>query len=135
MTGELCNGFTASTSGVSYNTVWGKFRAYQVSSTDAFGQIMGLGNTIEVPYVDGISITYGAVMAKSILPRKYPRMKYFILWDEILLQNFILGLFFAAKFHPRINFCCQKTSHTAKNHPSHRYCRTNFSCKILSYVM
>ena len=28
---------------------------------------------------------------KSILPKKYPRMKYFILWDEILLLNMILG--------------------------------------------
>ncbi|KAL5505677.1 hypothetical protein EMCRGX_G007143 [Ephydatia muelleri] len=41
-TGESCNGFTVPTSpGVSYKTVCGRFRGYQVGSPDAFGQFSG----------------------------------------------------------------------------------------------
>ena len=58
-TGISCNGFTVPTSGVSYKTVCGRFRGYQIDSTDAFAQCAKLG-TIEDPYVDGISITFGA---------------------------------------------------------------------------
>ena len=57
-TGASCNGFTVPASGVSYKTVCGRFRGYQVGSPDAFGQYSGPAN-IDGTYVDGISITYG----------------------------------------------------------------------------
>ena len=59
-TGASCNGFTVPTSEASYQTVCGRFRGYQIATTDAFWQYSNLGNTIDDPYVDGISITYRA---------------------------------------------------------------------------
>ena len=59
-TEKSCNGFTIATSGVSYKTVCGRFRGYQIASPDAFGQYEKMGNSLDDPYVDGISITYGA---------------------------------------------------------------------------
>ena len=58
-TGASCNGFTVPASGVSYKTVCGRFRGYQIASTDCFAELAGQ-SSIEGPYVDGISITYGA---------------------------------------------------------------------------
>eukprot|EP00731_Ephydatia_muelleri_P005133 Em0002g1309a len=58
-TGASCNGFTVPTSGVSYKTVCGRFRGYQIATTDGFTQLGGQ-HSIEGAYVDGISITYGA---------------------------------------------------------------------------
>ena len=58
-TGASCNGFTVPASGVSYKTVCGRFRGYQIASTDGFAELGGQ-RSIEGPYVDGISITYGA---------------------------------------------------------------------------
>ena len=58
-----CDSFVVGTSGASYQTVCGRFRGYQVGTPDAFGRCgspSGASNTIEDPYVDGISITYGA---------------------------------------------------------------------------
>ena len=69
--GTTCDSVAIGTAGSTYSTVCGRFRAYQVGSTDAFGRC-GLSasnprignyispNTIEDPYVDGISITYGS---------------------------------------------------------------------------
>ena len=61
-TGASCDSLAIGTSGTSYQTVCGRFRAYQVGSVDAFGRCGGpvTPNTIEFPYVDGISITYGS---------------------------------------------------------------------------
>ena len=60
--GVSCDSLTIGTSGASYQTVCGRFRGYQVASTDAFGRCSAVTtpNTIEDPYVDGISITYGS---------------------------------------------------------------------------
>ena len=68
-----CDSVYISTKGVGpYQTVCGKLAAYQIGSTDAFGRCGTnphdnagtsnslLPNTIEDPYVDGVSITYGA---------------------------------------------------------------------------
>ena len=57
-----CDSSVIGTSGASYQTVCGRFRGYQVGTPDAFarcGSPSGAPNTIENPYVDGISITYG----------------------------------------------------------------------------
>ena len=56
--GGGCNGVVFSTSGASYQTVCGRLRAYQVASPDGFDEIIGLGRSINDPYVDGISISY-----------------------------------------------------------------------------
>ena len=61
-TGQPCDSSVIGTSGASYQTVCGRFRGYQVGTPDAFarcGSPSGASNTIEDPYVDGISITYG----------------------------------------------------------------------------
>ena len=54
----LCESLTVPTSGATYQMVCGRFRGYQIGSTDAF---LDLSNTrtLEGHYVDGISITYG----------------------------------------------------------------------------
>ena len=66
-TGASCESLAIGTSGTSYRTVCGRFRGYQVDSTDAFGRCgtVTTPNTIEDPYVDGISITYGSPGSRS----------------------------------------------------------------------
>ena len=54
-----CDSVPISTFGASYQTVCGRFRGYQIGSPDAFLNYARLGKTVEDPYVDGISITYG----------------------------------------------------------------------------
>ena len=63
-----CDSVNISTKGVgTYQTVCGKLAAYQIGSTDAFERCGSnpagtlnplLPNTIDDPYVDGVSITY-----------------------------------------------------------------------------
>ena len=60
-TAASCDSLAIGTSGTSYQTVCGRFRGYQVGSPDAFTKCARESDpiTIENPYVDGISITYG----------------------------------------------------------------------------
>ena len=53
-----CDSLKIPTNGASYQKVCGRFRGYQVGSTDAFGYKTQLD--IETAYMDGISITYGS---------------------------------------------------------------------------
>ena len=63
-TGSSCNSVIIPTSGKSYTKVFGRIRAYQWGSPDAF---QGRSSTITIDgnYVDGISVTYGSS------PRRY----------------------------------------------------------------
>ena len=59
--GEGCDSVRIGTYGMRYRRVCGRFRGYQIGSTDAFSVCCGSRrNTIEDAYVDGISITHGA---------------------------------------------------------------------------
>ena len=53
-----CDSFTITTSGASYRTVCGRFRGYQIGSTDAFYNY--ISRSIETYYVDGVTVTYGS---------------------------------------------------------------------------
>ena len=57
-----CDSVLLPASGYSYQTVCGRFRGYQVGTPDGFD---GKGRGIEGPYVDGISLTYGAAGARN----------------------------------------------------------------------
>ena len=50
-----CQGTNFSAHGISYSQVCGQLRGYQFMGTQAFQ----IPNTIDGPYVDGISLTYG----------------------------------------------------------------------------
>ena len=60
--GDGCDSVRIRTYGMRYRRVCGRFRGYQIGSTDAFTVCCGNGRTtgIEGAYVDGISITHGA---------------------------------------------------------------------------
>jgi hypothetical protein len=46
--------------GIAYSQVCGKIIGYQDRTPDAFGQILGQIQSIDGPYVDGISLTHGS---------------------------------------------------------------------------
>eukprot|EP00731_Ephydatia_muelleri_P013180 Em0007g490a len=58
--GPSCDSAVIRASNYNYKTVCGRFRGYQVSSTDAFCFRPGRVTHINGPYVDGLSITYGS---------------------------------------------------------------------------
>ena len=56
-----CDSLNITTSGASYQTVCGRFRGYQVGTTDAFRKYNNIPETsIETYYVDGVTVTYGS---------------------------------------------------------------------------
>ena len=66
---NTCDSVTFTTYGVQYQQVCGRVRGYQYGSTDAFDEEHGncpTNCTIDHPYVDGVSITYGASPRKHI---------------------------------------------------------------------
>ena len=65
-TGRGCDSVTFTTYGVQYQRVCGRVRGYQYGSPDAFERLHCPPpcNTIDSPYVDGVSITHGS-------PRKH----------------------------------------------------------------
>ena len=54
-----CSSVFFSTHNVTYSKVFGKIRAYQYDGTNAFNPFNRGNGTIDEPYVDGISLTYG----------------------------------------------------------------------------
>eukprot|EP00731_Ephydatia_muelleri_P020659 Em0013g386a len=54
-----CDSLNITTSGASYQTVCGRFRGYQIGSTDAFDNYKNIPLNIETYYVDGVTVTYG----------------------------------------------------------------------------
>ena len=59
--GELCDSLKIPTSGVSYQTVCGRFRGYQIGTPDAFRMSnQNVKASIEIYYVDGVTVTYGS---------------------------------------------------------------------------
>ena len=62
-TGSSCDSVIFTTNGVQYQQVCGRVRGYQFASTDGFEYCPC---TIDSPYVDGVSITYGASPRKHI---------------------------------------------------------------------
>ncbi|KAL5518244.1 hypothetical protein EMCRGX_G003944 [Ephydatia muelleri] len=58
---ELCDSLKIPTSGVSYQTVCGRFRGYQIGTPDAFQMWnQNVKASIEIYYVDGVTVTYGS---------------------------------------------------------------------------
>ena len=57
--GPGCDSVVIHTYGKKYQNVCGRVRGYQYTSTDAFRRFGGTYATIDDPYVDGVSITYG----------------------------------------------------------------------------
>ena len=58
---ELCDSLKIPTSGVSYQTVCGRFRGYQIGTPDAFRMSnQNVKASIEIYYVDGVTVTYGS---------------------------------------------------------------------------
>ena len=55
-----CSSVYYSTFGIPYTQVCGRAIGYQHATADAFYGYAGLGNNIDDPYVDGLSITYGS---------------------------------------------------------------------------
>ena len=53
-----CSSVYFSTFGVPFTKVCGQAIGYQRHTVDAFGALFGLGNNIDDPYVDSLSITY-----------------------------------------------------------------------------
>jgi len=65
--GYLCYSTIFSTNGASYSRVCGRARGYQKGQVWGFwGSTTAQGNTIDGSYVDGISITHGAVPRQHI---------------------------------------------------------------------
>ena len=62
---DRCQSTMFSTLGLNYSHVCGQARGYQYYTPDAFGQV-ATSNTIDGPYVDGLSITYGSNPRKHI---------------------------------------------------------------------
>ena len=58
--GAGCLSAVYSTYGISYNQVCGRVIGYEINSADAFGLFAGGSQTIEGPYVDGVSLTHGS---------------------------------------------------------------------------
>ena len=54
-----CYSTTFSTNGISYTRVCGRARGYQKNTPDGFERSNNVGSTIDVAYVDGLSITHG----------------------------------------------------------------------------
>ena len=67
-TDDSCDSVTFSTYGVQYQQVCGRVRGYQFASPDAFNcnDFRSCPTNIDVPYVDGVSITHGASPRKHI---------------------------------------------------------------------
>ena len=61
-TDRSCDSVTFTTYGVQYQQVCGRVRGYQFGSPDAFNcnDLRSCPTNIDVPYVDGVSITHGA---------------------------------------------------------------------------
>ena len=58
---ELCDSLKIPTSQVSYQTVCGRFRGYQIGTPDAFRMSNeNVKASIEIYYVDGVTVTYGS---------------------------------------------------------------------------
>ena len=56
-----CEGVSFNVSGGTYSNVCGRVLGYASGSPDAFADFEGLGNgSIDNPYVDGVSVTYGS---------------------------------------------------------------------------
>ena len=56
-----CDSVILPANGITYSRVCGRVRAYQVGTTDAFGNYNDFGfRTIDSQYVDGVSITHGS---------------------------------------------------------------------------
>ena len=53
-----CEGLNYTTSSEQYDQVCGRIIGYQIGSTDAF--LAGSGRSIDISYVDGISVTHGS---------------------------------------------------------------------------
>ena len=64
--GAGCSSMYFSTFGVPFTRVCGQAIGYQHHSADAFGGFGGLGMTIDNPYVDGLSITYGSAPRRHL---------------------------------------------------------------------
>ena len=60
-TNGACSSTTFNVSGMEYQQVCGRIRAYQRGSTQAFVQFLQFNKNLENAYVDGISLTHGAV--------------------------------------------------------------------------
>ena len=60
-----CDSVIFTSNGISYPQVCGRVRGYQFYSPDAFGYCSA-PCTIDIPYVDGVSITHGASPRKHI---------------------------------------------------------------------
>ena len=56
---QVCSSASFSTNGISYQNVCGRARGYQKGITFAFLPSTGVGQSLETPYVSGLSITYG----------------------------------------------------------------------------
>ena len=63
-----CDSVTFTTYGVQYRQVCGRVRGYQFGSPDAFNcnDLRSCPTNIDVPYVDGVSITHGVSPKKHI---------------------------------------------------------------------
>ena len=59
-----CNSVFYSTFGLTYSRVCGCIIAYQDASTDAF-QLLTVSESIDGPYVDGVSLTHGSVGSRQ----------------------------------------------------------------------
>ena len=64
--GRGCQSTIFSTLGLNYSQVCGQLRGYQFNSPDAFLRFTSNPDTIDSPYVDGVSITYGRNPRKHI---------------------------------------------------------------------
>ena len=62
--GGRCDAAHFSSGGIEYSEVCGRVLGYQYGSPDSFGHTDPIRNDINVPYVDGVSITHGT-------PRKH----------------------------------------------------------------
>ena len=88
-----CQSTMFSTLGLNYSHVCGQARGYQYYTPDAFGEVENF-NTIDGPYVDGLSITYMEVIPANIFAPMlvdFVKMLFIIM---ILIARAIRGLVF-----------------------------------------
>lgn len=64
--GAGCGSVTIPTGGQSYTKVRGRVTGYGYRSNDAFRRYSSQHSTIDGPYVDGVSITYGSSVRKHV---------------------------------------------------------------------
>ena len=57
---QTCDSLSIPTAGASYQKVCGRFRGYQIGTTDAFYDVLHLGVNIETHFADGVIVTYGS---------------------------------------------------------------------------